>query len=83
VILPARVRRAYGACWPTPLCADPSVRVDYVAGYGDAADDVPPALRRAITIGAAWLWDHRGEESAAYPKAFYSLLHDFRIRDLV
>jgi uncharacterized phiE125 gp8 family phage protein len=35
----------------------PRLRVTYIAGYGDAASDVPMNLREAVKMGAAHLYD--------------------------
>ncbi len=39
---------AYGVSWPSARLKTNSVRVQYVAGYGDTAEDVPPPLLDAI-----------------------------------
>lgn len=45
----AEVRPAAGQSWPTPGDeVGALVRVDYVAGYGDEAADVPPGVRQWI-----------------------------------
>jgi uncharacterized phiE125 gp8 family phage protein/SPP1 family predicted phage head-tail adaptor len=35
------------------------VEIDYVAGYGDAAEDVPASLRQALLLHIAYLYEHR------------------------
>jgi uncharacterized phiE125 gp8 family phage protein len=39
---------SYGNAWPSVLDVPSAVRVQYVAGYGSTADDVPQILREAI-----------------------------------
>ncbi len=47
---PARVRPAYGVCWPTPRCDTANaVQVTFIAGYDDA-NGVPPTSK-------AWILD--------------------------
>ncbi|HAN97627.1 MAG TPA: hypothetical protein DCQ98_09465 [Planctomycetaceae bacterium] len=45
-----RLVLAPGASWPTAQLRAEAVRIRFVAGYGDAADDVPAPLRRAIKL---------------------------------
>lgn len=50
---------AYGETWPTTRDVPEAVTVTFVAGYGDAADDVPGAIRAAGLIMVADLYDAR------------------------
>lgn len=43
------------------LSEQPALRIEYKAGYGPVNDDVPQAIRTAITMLAAFLFEHRGE----------------------
>lgn len=53
---PASIEPAYGESWPTPLAVSEAVEVEYTAGYGDAASDVPASIRHAIAmIVGEWL----------------------------
>jgi len=45
----------------TDLRPSNSVKVVYVAGYGDAASNVPAALRRAIILMTSKLYETRGD----------------------
>lgn len=49
-----------GASWPIALRPSNAIKVTYVAGYGDAAADVPAALKRAIRVMVAYMFEHRG-----------------------
>lgn len=40
--------------------SEPAIEVQYVAGYGANAADVPEAIRVGITMMAAYLYSHRG-----------------------
>jgi len=46
--LPGRLSLQSGATWPVALRANNAIEIVYVAGYGDAAADVPADLRRAV-----------------------------------
>jgi uncharacterized phiE125 gp8 family phage protein len=43
------------------LRSNNSVKVEYVAGYGDNASDVPAAIRRGIIMIASHLYTNRGD----------------------
>lgn len=50
---PGKVQVKYGDVWPTNVRAENVVQIDYVAGYGASADDVPAGIRMAILTEAA------------------------------
>lgn len=58
---PGRMGLKTGQLWPTASQAINAIQIDYVAGFGTAAADVPPVLRAAVLILAAYYYDHRGE----------------------
>ena len=61
-----------GARWPAArLPAANGVKVLYVAGYGDAAEDVPQRIRQAIIALVAHWFDHGRCDP---PPAVYALL---------
>jgi len=72
-----RLVLADGASWPDRL-ARSVITVTFVAGYGDAADDVPERYRQAILLLAAHWYEHRetGSDMPVYdvPLAFDSLV---------
>lgn len=47
---PGRIRPAYNLAWPLARCQPGSVTVRYVAGYGDAPEDVEPDIRHAMLL---------------------------------
>lgn len=56
IVLPQGVaRHGHG------LNEDPAISVTYHAGYGATAADVPDAIKRAIIMCAAFMYEHRGE----------------------
>lgn len=59
---PGRIGLKYGATWPVETRPTNGVEITYIAGYGDAAADVPVALRRAVKNAAAYLYTHRGDD---------------------
>ena len=46
----AHIKLAENASWPETDDRDDAVKVTYVAGYGDAADDVPATIRHAALL---------------------------------
>ena len=45
--------------WPTTICRPAAVTITYDAGYGDDADAVPSALKSAVLLRFAHLYEHR------------------------
>lgn len=83
---PGRVVLRYGKTWPsvTNRIAD-SFQVDYDAGYGDNADDVPQPIREAVKRLAGYLYEHRGDcsaEEALKGSGAAVLLDPYRLRGL-
>jgi len=60
-----------GASWPSPTRCTNGIVITYVAGYGEAASDVPEVIRLAIKQLALHWYEHRGEalSSSGYAKA--------------
>lgn len=56
---PARIYPVYGQNWPTALDQPGSVKVTYVAGYGDDAADVPEVIKDAMKLILGDLYEHR------------------------
>lgn len=72
--------------WPDTLEAVNAVRVRFVAGYGNNPSDVPPAIRAAILLATATLYEHResvvvGEQGGAVelPGSVRHLLSTFKV----
>lgn len=59
---PARIVPAYSQSWPTHRLTINSVRVEFVAGYGETADDVPQAIKDAILVSVVDRFENRGSE---------------------
>lgn len=85
---PGRVLPVYGKVWPTTQPqTTPAVTVTYVAGYGDAASDVPEQTKHAIKLMLAHVWRNpelvvMGTIVTAIPMAVDALLrrcHDARV----
>lgn len=73
-----RIYEAYEQTWPTPRVVEKAITVEFVAGYGTAATDVPPAM-----IEAAYLWlenqfDHAGTSNTLRDAA-QSLLDPYAV----
>lgn len=59
---PGRLVLRSNATWPVALQSANAIEIDYKAGYGDTAADVPGALRLAILQMAASSYQHRGDD---------------------
>jgi len=59
--LPGRMTLQSGAAWPVALRANNAIEVVYVAGYGDAPENIPDGLRRAVRQMAAYAYANRGD----------------------
>lgn len=58
---PGRMSLKAGQVWPVATRGFDAVRILYTAGFGDVAGDVPPVLRDAVLLTAAYYYNHRGE----------------------
>ena len=58
---PGRITLKVGQTWPIALRSSNAIIIEYVAGYGDAAD-VPATLKRAVKQVAAYLYSHKGDD---------------------
>lgn len=68
-----------GYTWPTELRAYASVLVTFVAGYGDAATDVPQPIRDAIKLFVAAMFENR--QCMELPISVKTLLGPFRLAE--
>ena len=66
---PGRISLQRGATWPIASRSINAIEINYTAGYGTAATDVPTPLTRAVRNMAGYLYDHRG--SGCTPAAAY------------
>jgi uncharacterized phiE125 gp8 family phage protein len=55
----ARVMPAFGCTWPIAIAEIGAVAVNYTAGYGAAASDVPEGIRSWMLIRLGLLFEHR------------------------
>jgi uncharacterized phiE125 gp8 family phage protein len=69
VSFPGRIVRAYATVWPFTRWQRNSVTVDFVAGFGDAADDVPIEIRHAILMQIGDLYRNRESTIVGSPNA--------------
>lgn len=51
-----------GAAWPRPGRVADGIEIDFTAGFGAAAADVPQAIRTGLAIVVAHLFEHRGDD---------------------
>lgn len=59
--MPGRMSLKVGQTWPIALRANNAIQIVYVAGYGNAASDVPAPIKRAIRQLASYMYTHRGD----------------------
>ena len=81
---PPRVIRQGALAWPAPKRPANGIEIALVAGYGDAAGDVPAPIRQAVLLLVAHWYEHRepvviGAPTAAVPQMVSQLLHPFRL----
>jgi len=58
---PGRLTLKSSATWPVALRDTNGVEVSYISGYGDAATDVPAAIRGAVRRMAGYHYANRGD----------------------
>ena len=56
---PGVARTNYGGSWPSHLADQNSVTVTWWGGYGASGSDVPAAIRHAILMHVAYLYERR------------------------
>ena len=80
---PGRVRLKPGCSWPDHR-GFASFVVNFDAGYGDAAADVPAPIRQAMLVIVAHMFENRGDAKAAeeMPALAAVLLQPYRIFNL-
>ena len=81
--VPARLVRRGCLTWPKPGRTANGIEIAFVAGYGDAAADVPAPIRQAILLLVAHWHEHRepvaiGETNASAPSMVSDLLQPYR-----
>lgn len=65
---PARLDPAYNESWPSSRAVSNAVTVEFKAGYGDAASDVPKREKALILKIVASLWASRGDMVPTFKK---------------
>lgn len=72
-----------GASWPGISSRSDAVAVTYVAGYGDAATDVPEGIRQAVRLLVSHWYDNRKaateDKLAETPMGVRYILAKFRV----
>ncbi len=58
---PARIGRAYGQVWPSIQPGMNRVEVNFTAGYGAAATDVPNIAKEALHLVIEHMWDNESQ----------------------
>tara|TARA_R110000744_G_scaffold327205_1_gene432906 strand:- start:1506 stop:2183 length:678 start_codon:yes stop_codon:yes gene_type:complete len=58
---PGRLALRFGQTWPIALRETNAIVIDYAAGYGSAASDVPAPIKQGILLMAASLYENRGD----------------------
>lgn len=81
---PARIALAFGESYPDTQDVIKAVKVRFVAGYGDAATDVPDAIITAVKMLVTTWYDHRdtiieGTSAMEVPGTVDALLSSYRI----
>ena len=72
---------------PEPRQAINGVEVDFTAGFGEAGEDVPDTLKRAMLTHVAAMYELRGvlapaDQPGAVPAGYDRLIAPFRMRRL-
>lgn len=79
--LPSKLKFHYQAA--TSSDEVPAITVTYTAGMGATAADIPQAIKTAITMTAAFLYEHRGQctaEDALKDSGAAASIQSFRVR---
>ena len=72
-----------GASWPTGTRRHNAIEIRYNVGYGVNPTDVPEAIRLAIKMLVAHLYENRGDSASAKPpSAITRLIAPYRILSL-
>tara|TARA_B100000809_G_scaffold154054_1_gene151421 strand:- start:2254 stop:2877 length:624 start_codon:yes stop_codon:yes gene_type:complete len=83
---PGSVTPDYDKVWPSARSVRDAVQIRFVAGYGDAASDVPQAIKQAILLLVGHLFENReavlvGVNAQPLPMAVDSLLAPYSLGD--
>lgn len=77
-----RIARA-AASWPEPGRAVHGIEIDFTAGFGAAASDVPAPIRQAVLLLVAHWYEHRdpieiGSDATVIPHGISEMLAPWR-----
>jgi uncharacterized phiE125 gp8 family phage protein len=80
---PPRLVHRAALAWPAPTKVANGIEIAFVAGYGDAAEDVPAPIRQALLLLVAHWHEHRepiaiGSAGAPVPPTVSDLLQPYR-----
>ena len=78
------ILEAHGTNWPSTRVDMQAVTVEFVAGYGTGASDIPEGLRHALLFHVAHLFENRepellGSIVSSIPNTLEALLNHWRI----
>jgi len=78
---------AFGTCWPVPMSGRGVVTIEFTAGYGDAATDIPPDIQQALLLVVGRSNEHRedavtGTISSKVPFDAEDLVDVYRVVNL-
>lgn len=78
---PARISLRTGGTYPTDLRKSNGLEINFIAGYGENAFNVPEPIRLAILQYATYLYEHRGDndDGIVPSSAIKSLLDPYRV----
>lgn len=78
---PARIVLRDGGTYPTDLRVANGIEINFTAGYGTSANNVPEAIKLGILQYTAHLFEHRGDSEVAIqpPKVIRSLLDPYKV----
>jgi uncharacterized phiE125 gp8 family phage protein len=77
----ARIAPGFGRTWPETLPELGAVRINFTAGYGDDADDVPEGIRHWIMLRVNTVFENREEAAVMQRGSVSALPHVDRLLD--
>ena len=81
---PGYIKKRFDACYPELDYGNPdAISIEYTAGYGDTANDVPEDIRHALKLMITNYYEQRGDiiigSVTRIPNYILDLVHDYRI----
>ncbi|MBI3440665.1 MAG: phage head-tail connector protein [Proteobacteria bacterium] len=82
--VPGRIVLTLGAAAPVPGRAANGIEIQFTAGYGAAATDVPALLRQGMRQMIAHLYEHRGDspDQALLASGSAAIFQSYRVMNL-